>query len=164
MAQDNDSGFPFFQEDNYLGWLVHYKALLRSPNYPLGTQDALYEEFPKPPMDNTVDPPVPLVMSQADRAALKRRQDEWIVKDNICFSTLMKALIKNHKTRRMVEAGNFAHAYQIIRVLERRYNTHDQAAKSALTLAFHSLKQETGESGAEFVDRINAAAMKFLRC
>jgi hypothetical protein len=27
-------------------------------------------------------------------------------------------------------------------------------------LAFHSLKQETGESGAEFVDRINAAAMK----
>lgn len=39
------------------------------------------------------------------------------------------------------------------------YNTHDQAAKSALTLAFHSLKQETGESGAEFVDRINAAAM-----
>jgi hypothetical protein len=45
-------------------------------------------------------------------------------------------------------------------VLERRYNTHDQAAKSALMLAFHSLKQVTGESSAEFVDRINAAAMK----
>jgi hypothetical protein len=72
----------------------------------------------------------------------------------------MKALIKNPKTKRMIEAGNFSHAFQIIKVLERRYNTHDQAAKSALTLAFHSLKQETGESGAEFVDRINAAAMK----
>jgi hypothetical protein len=60
----------------------------------------------------------------------------------------------------MIEAGNFSHAFQSIKVLERRYNTHDQAAKSALTLAFHSLKQETGESGAEFVDCINAAAMK----
>jgi hypothetical protein len=60
----------------------------------------------------------------------------------------------------MIEAGNFSHAIQIIKVLERHYNTHDQAAKSALALAFHSLKQETGESGAEFVDRINAAAMK----
>jgi hypothetical protein len=35
----------------------------------------------------------PVAMSPAERAALKRRQDEWVVKDNICFSTLMKALI-----------------------------------------------------------------------
>jgi hypothetical protein len=33
MAQEKDSGFPFFEEDNYLGWLVHYKALLCSPDY-----------------------------------------------------------------------------------------------------------------------------------
>jgi hypothetical protein len=69
----------------------------------------------------------------------------------------MNALIENPKTKQMIEAGNFSHAFQIIKVLERRYNTHDQAAKSAaLTVAFHSLKQETGEFGAEFVDRINA--------
>jgi hypothetical protein len=43
----------------------------------------------------------------------------------------------------MIEAGNFSHAFQNIKVLERRYNTYDQAAKLALTLAFHSLKQET---------------------
>ena len=36
-----------------------------------------------------------LSMSPAERVALKRRQDEWVVKDNICFSTLIKALIKN---------------------------------------------------------------------
>jgi hypothetical protein len=49
------------------------------------------------------------------RVALKkRRQDEWVVKDNICFSTLMKALIKNPKTKRMIEAGNFSHAFQIL--------------------------------------------------
>jgi hypothetical protein len=82
--------------------------------------------------------------AEEERAVLKRRQDEWVVKDNIiCFSTLMKALIKNPKTKRMIEAGNFSHAFQIIKVLERRYNTHDQAAKSALMLAFHSLKQES---------------------
>jgi hypothetical protein len=40
MPQEKDSGFPFFdEEDNYLGWFVHYKALLRSPKYPPGTQD-----------------------------------------------------------------------------------------------------------------------------
>jgi hypothetical protein len=49
------AGFPFFEEDNhYLGWLVHCKALLRSPDY----QDALYEECPKAPIDDNVDPPV----------------------------------------------------------------------------------------------------------
>jgi hypothetical protein len=43
MAQDKDSDFPFFdEEDNYLSWLVHYKApLLRSPDHPPGTQCAL---------------------------------------------------------------------------------------------------------------------------
>jgi hypothetical protein len=49
-----------------------------------------------------------------------------------------------------------------IKVLERRYNTHDQAAKSVLTLALHSLKQETGESGAEFVDRIIFCRILFV--
>jgi hypothetical protein len=29
--QEKDSGFPFFEEYNSLGWLAHYKALLRSP-------------------------------------------------------------------------------------------------------------------------------------
>lgn len=57
-------------------------------------------------------------------------------------------------------ANNFTDAYQIIRVIERYYNSHDKATKSSLTLAFHSLKQETGESRAQFVDRINVAAMK----
>jgi hypothetical protein len=158
MAQEKDYGFLFFEEDNYLGWLVHYKALLRSPECPPGTQDALFEACPKAPMDETVNPPAPVAVSAAEQAALKRRQDEWVVKDNICFLTLMKARIKSPKTKRMIEAGNFSHAFQIIKVLERRYNTHDQ--KSALTLAFHSLKQETGESGAEFVERINGAVMK----
>jgi hypothetical protein len=38
--------------------------------------------------DETVDHPVPVPMSPAERAAaLKRRQDESTVKDNICFST-----------------------------------------------------------------------------
>jgi hypothetical protein len=46
MAQEKDSGFPFFEEDNYyLGWLVHYKALLRSPEYPPGTHNAFYFLF-----------------------------------------------------------------------------------------------------------------------
>jgi hypothetical protein len=77
-----------------------------------------------------VDPPVPVATSPAERAAFKRRQDEWVVKDHICFSTLMmKALIKNPKTKRMIEACNFSHAFQIINVLERRYNTHDQFSR-----------------------------------
>ena len=87
-------------------------------------------------------------------------QEEWDKKDDICFSTLMKALIRNQKTKRMVEAGKFEHAYEIMRVLERRYNTHNQAAKSALTLAFHSIKREPHESGDEYLDRLNITALK----
>ena len=91
-------------------------------------------------MDDTIDPPVPLPLTQAQERALKKDQEEWDKKDDICFSTLMKALIRYKKTKRMVEVGKFEHAYEIMRFLERRYNTHNQVAKSALTLAFHSLK------------------------
>jgi hypothetical protein len=42
MAQKKDFGFRFFEEDNYLGWRVHFTALLRSPEYPPGTHDALF--------------------------------------------------------------------------------------------------------------------------
>ena len=34
---DSNAGFPFFEPDNYLGWLVHLKARLRDPDYPSGT-------------------------------------------------------------------------------------------------------------------------------
>jgi hypothetical protein len=88
------------------------KDLNKTREYPPGTQDALFEACPKAPMDETVDPSVSVAMSPAERAALKRRQDEWVVKDNICFSTLMKALIKNPKTKRMIEACNFSHAFK----------------------------------------------------
>jgi hypothetical protein len=57
------------------------------------------------------------IMSPAERAALKRHQDEWVVKDNNCFSTLMmKALINNPKTKRMIEAGNFSPAFSFLGV------------------------------------------------
>jgi hypothetical protein len=49
------------------------------------------------------------------------------------FSTLMKALIKNPKTKRMIEAGNFSHVFQIIKVLERRYNTHTTKRRNRLS-------------------------------
>ena len=106
-GDNNDSGFPFFEPDNYLGWLVHIKARLRDPDYPSGTAKVLFEERPKPPMDLTVDPPVPLPLTQAQARALQTEQSEWDKKDDICFSILMKALIRNPKTKRMVEAGKF---------------------------------------------------------
>jgi hypothetical protein len=36
---------------------------------------------------------------------------------------LLRPLIKNPKTKQMIEACKFSHAFQIIKVLERRYNT-----------------------------------------
>ena len=51
MSKDNnnDAGFPFFEPDNYLGWLVHLKARLRNHEYPKGTHLVLSEERPKDP-------------------------------------------------------------------------------------------------------------------
>ena len=72
----------------------------------------------------------------------------------------MEALIRNYKTKRMVEAGKFGHVYEIMRVLEHHYNTHNKAAKSALTLAFHFIKREPQESGDEYLGRLNIAAEK----
>ena len=72
---DNNVGFPFFEPDNYLGWLVHLKARLRDPDYPSGTAKVLFEELPKSPMDDTVDPPVPLPVNQAQERALKKDQE-----------------------------------------------------------------------------------------
>jgi hypothetical protein len=64
---------------------MYYKALLRFPKYTLLELriHALFEvACPKAPanIDETVDPPpVPVAMSPVERAALKRRQYEWVV-------------------------------------------------------------------------------------
>jgi hypothetical protein len=49
MAQDKDSDFPFLdEEDNYLSWLVHYKApLLRYPDHPPGAQPMCFMLYTK---------------------------------------------------------------------------------------------------------------------
>jgi hypothetical protein len=76
-------------------------------------------------------------------------------------TTLMKALIKNPKTKRMIEAGNFLMlSNKLLKCLNAATTPTTKRRNRLSRWLFHSLKQETGESGAEFVDHINAAAMK----
>ena len=52
--------------------LIYIQTL--HPDYPSGTAKVLFEERQKPPVDDdTVDPPVPLPLNQAQKRALKRR-------------------------------------------------------------------------------------------
>lgn len=115
-------------------------------DYPPENQNALYEEFPKYQIQCILCFFViycKLILQLLNPA---RTNGSWKTK-YMCFSTLMKTLFKKTKTKRMVGGAETLLTHFISSVL-RWSSTHDQAA---FTLALNSLKQEIGESGAEFL-------------
>ena len=60
MQSTDTSGFPYFEEDNFLGWLVSMKAHLRKQKR---AHICLEQPPPKPPVDDAGNP-VPLTQAQ----------------------------------------------------------------------------------------------------
>jgi hypothetical protein len=65
----------------------------------------------------------------------------------------MKACRLNPKTKNLCETGNFKTANEILVRLRQRFHTIDDMVKASHLLRYSNLKQNEGESGADFVGR-----------
>jgi hypothetical protein len=83
-------GFPWFEEDNFSGWLIQFKAHLRR-------SDAVAPVLgPRPavPLDQQGQP---VALDQAQARNLVTNQSVYDKADNVAFSDLMKACRLNAK-------------------------------------------------------------------
>ena len=142
---DHDSAFPFFEELNFTGWLIQFKAHLRRYD----ADDVLDTPIPTDRDANGV----PIVMNARDRQQFDRDLAAYKAKDKIAYPEIMKACYKNLKTKTLCETGGFRTANEILTRLRKRFSSVDETVKASHLLRYSTLKQQEGETGADFVDR-----------
>ena len=76
---ENDPGFPWFEENNFNGWLIQFKAHLRK----VGAHVVL--DQPRPADVDAAGVPIPM-NAQQRRALLIDQQTEYDKFDNIAYS------------------------------------------------------------------------------
>ena len=144
-TSDRDTAFPFFEELNFAGWLIQFKAHLRR----YGAEHVLDTPIPSDKDANGVL----IAMNARERADFERNLKEYKEKDNIDIPELMKACYKNPKTKNLCETGGFTTAYEILTRLRKRFSSVDETVKASQLLCYPTLRQQEGETGADFVDR-----------
>ena len=140
-----DKSFPYFEEHNFSGWLIQFKAMLREHDC---------DEIIETPIPKDVDAngnPIP--MNARERQDFNRELRAYKEKDKIAYARIMKACRLNPKTKLLCESGTLKTANEILVRLRQRFHSVDETMKASHLLRYSSLKQQEGESGAEFVDR-----------
>jgi hypothetical protein len=140
-----DKSFPYFEEHNFSGWLIQFKAMLREHDC---------DEIIETPIPKDVDAngnPIP--MNARERQDYNRELRAYKEKDKIAYARIMKACRLNPKTKLLCESGTLKTANEILVRLRQRFHSVDETMKASHLLRYSSLKQQEGESGAEFVDR-----------
>jgi len=141
-----NNGFPWFEENNYTGWFIQFKAHLRRTD----SLAPIMGARPTPPLDAAG---FAIPQNQAMGRAMGTAQAAYDKADNIAFSDLMKACRRNPKTKILTETGDFEGAFALITRLKSRYNNIDEVKKASHLLKYHSLAQKEQESGADYVAR-----------
>jgi hypothetical protein len=144
---DFDRGFPYFEENNFSGWLIQFKAMLRE----FDCDEIIETAIPKDIDANGVAIP----MNARERADFDRQLREYKAKDKIAYPRIMKACRLNPKTKSLCETGNLKTANEILVRLRQRFYNVDDMVKASHLLRYSQLKQLETETGAEFVDREN---------
>ena len=145
VSKESDAGFPWFEEQNFTGWLVHFRAHLRKA----GAHVVLDRSRPSD-LDAQGNP---IPMNAQKRCTFNDEVAEYDRLDNIAFSELMKACRQNVKMKNLSETGEVNTAFELLQRLRQRYHTVDDITKAKHMLNYHALTEVESESGAEFVDR-----------
>jgi hypothetical protein len=97
-----------------------------------------------PPVDVNGNP---LVLNQAQARALAKLQATWDEHDDKAFSALMKACIKDPKTKKLTETEDFEHALPLLNRLEERYLSDIDRQKGVAWSQFFNFTAQASESG-----------------
>jgi hypothetical protein len=108
-------------------------------------------ETPIPKDVDAAENPIP--MNARERQDFNRDLRAYKEMDKVAYARIMKACRLNPKTKNLCETGNFKTANEILVRLRQRFHTMDDMVKASHFLRYSSLKQNEGESGADFVDR-----------
>ena len=140
-----DKSFPYFEEHNFTGWLIQFKAMLREYDC---------DEIIETPIPKDVDANgVPIPMNARERQDFNRELRSYKELDKTAYARIMKACRLNPKTKLLCESGNFKTANEILVRLRQRFHSVDETMKASHLLRYSTLRQQEGESGADFVDR-----------
>lgn len=144
-GEQDDKSFPYFEEHNFSGWLIQFKAMLREFDC---------DEIIETPIPKDVDANgVPIPMNARERQDFNRELRAYKDLDKIAYAKIMKACRLNPKTKLLCESGNYKTANEILVRLRQRFHSVDETMKASHLLRYSTLKQQEGESGADFVDR-----------
>jgi predicted RNA-binding protein len=137
---EHDKSFPYFEEHNFSGWLIQFKAMLRE----LDCDEVIETLIPKDV--DAAGAPIPMNARDRELRAYKEL-------DKVAYARIMKACRLNLKTKNLCETGIFKTANKILVRLRQRFHTIDDMVKASHLLRYSNRKQNEGESGADFVDR-----------
>jgi hypothetical protein len=142
-----DKSFPpYFEEHNFSSCLIQFKAMLRE----LDCDEVIVET----PIPKDVDANGQLIdMNVRERQDFNRALRAYKELDKIAYARIIKACRLNPKTKLLCESGNFKTANEILVRLRQRFYSVDETMKASHLLRYSTLKQQEGESGADFVDR-----------
>ena len=133
-SKESDAGFPWFEEQNFTGWLVQFRAHLRKA----GAHVVL--DRPRPSDLDAQGNHIPMTAKQ--RRTFNDEVAEYDRLDNIAFSELMKACRQNVKVKNLSETGEFNTAYELLQRLRPRYYTVDDITKAEHMLNYHDELRE----------------------
>ena len=142
------TAFPFFEEDNYLGWFMRLEAYLR------GRERAhlvLNSPRPKPPEDEDGNP---LPETAAQRNVRINETNLWDHRDDLAFTTVVMACSLNSRTKLLVETSGSKHAFELIEKLKSRYCRSDAISKTVELKKFLDLEFRQDLSGTDFLDNM----------
>ena len=94
-SEESDAGFPWFEEQNFTGWLVQFGAHLRKAE--------MRTKRPRPSDLDAQGNPIP--MNAQKRRTFNDEVAEYDRLVNIAFSELMKACRQNAKVKNLSETG-----------------------------------------------------------
>jgi hypothetical protein len=146
MSKEKDS-FPYFEPDNYHGWFIQFKSHCRG----IGAHLAL-KPRPTHPIDANGNPQV---LNAAQTRALAKLQETWDEHDHKAFSALMKACIRDDKTKKLTETEDFEHALPLLTRLEERYLSDAERQKGVAWSQFFNFTAQSTESAMDLVSRFD---------
>jgi hypothetical protein len=142
-----DKSFPHFEEHNFSDWLIQFKAMMLREH---DCDEVIETPIPKDDVDANGQP---IDMNVRERQDFNRALRAYKELDKIAYARIMKACRLNPKTKLFCESGNFKTANKILVRLRQRFHSVDETMKASHLLRYSTLKQQEGESGADFVDR-----------
>jgi hypothetical protein len=149
------NGPPEFSETDFDGWLMFLKAHLGRIG---GADDALQEDYPTTLVDEDgeeVDHP-----NRAQLRELEVLQEEWKVKNRVCYGAIMDVCYKNSNAKRIAKRCKTNVAKTLIEMLRKRFQIIQDNVKQAEITLFNTMTIKSDETTGSFMDRLIEQAEK----